>query len=101
MQEDRCASATRAREVEQARHEKFEYRDVTLIDELPAPAQDAEITIAFRSTLVEHVAEAMRSAWEQHGVQADSFVNPSQVDGRNLVVHVDCEDAPATAGAAC
>jgi homoserine kinase len=47
------------------------------------------------------VAEAMRGAWEQHGVQADSFVNPSQVDGRNLVVHVDCEGAPATAGAAC
>jgi len=47
------------------------------------------------------VAEAMRSAWEQHGVQADSFVNPSQVDGRSLTVHLDCEDAPATAGAAC
>jgi homoserine kinase len=47
------------------------------------------------------VAEAMRSAWEQHGVQADSFVNPAQVDGRSLVVHVDCEDAPATAGVAC
>ena len=46
------------------------------------------------------VAEAMRRAWEQHGVSADSFVNPSQVDGRNLVVHVDCEDAPVTAGAA-
>jgi homoserine kinase len=47
------------------------------------------------------VADAMRSAWEQHGVQADSFVNPSQVDGRSVVVHVDCEDAPATVGAAC
>jgi homoserine kinase len=47
------------------------------------------------------VAEAMRSTWEQHGVQADSFVNPSQVDGRSLTVHLDCEDAPATAGAAC
>jgi homoserine kinase len=47
------------------------------------------------------VAEAMRRSWEQQGVQADSFVNPSQVDGRNLVVHLDCEDAPATAGAAC
>ncbi len=47
------------------------------------------------------VAEAMRNAWEQHGVQADSFVNPSQVDGRNLTVHLDCEDAPAVAGAAC
>ena len=47
------------------------------------------------------VAEAMRCAWEHHGVQADSFVNPSQVDGRSLTVHLDCEDAPATAGAAC
>ena len=47
------------------------------------------------------VAEAMRSTWEQHGVQADSFVNPSQVDGRSLTVHLDCEDAPATAAAAC
>jgi homoserine kinase len=47
------------------------------------------------------VAEAMRSTWEQHGVQADSFVNPSQVDGRSLTVHLDCEDAPVTAGAAC
>jgi len=45
------------------------------------------------------VADAMRGAWEQHGVQADSFVNPSQVDGRNLTVHVDCEDVPATAAA--
>ena len=27
-------------------------------------------------------------------------LDPSQVDGRNLVVHVDCEDAPVTAGAA-
>ena len=47
------------------------------------------------------VAEAMRARWEQQGVQADTFVNPSQVDGRSLVVHLDCEDAPATAGAAC
>ena len=47
------------------------------------------------------VADAMRGTWEQQGVQADSFVNPSQVDGRNLVVHLDCEDAPATAGVAC
>ena len=46
------------------------------------------------------ISEAMRSAWEQHGVQADSFVNPSHVDGRSVVVHVDCEDAPATVGAA-
>ena len=45
------------------------------------------------------VADAMRRAWEQQGVQADSFVNPSQVDGRNLTVHVDCEDIPATAAA--
>jgi homoserine kinase len=47
------------------------------------------------------VAEAMRNAWEHQGVQADSFVNPSQVDGQNLTVHLDCEDAPAVAGAAC
>ena len=46
------------------------------------------------------VAEAMRAAWQQHGVQADTFVNSAQVEGRNLVVHHDCEDAPATAGAA-
>jgi hypothetical protein len=31
----------------------------------------------------------------QHGVAADVFVNPAQVEGRNLVVHLDCEDAPA------
>ena len=42
------------------------------------------------------VAEAMCAAWRQHGVQADVFVNPSQVEGRSLVVHLDCEDAPAT-----
>jgi homoserine kinase len=47
------------------------------------------------------VAEAMRTAWEHQGVQADSFVNPSQVDGQSLTVHLDCEDAPAVAGAAC
>ncbi|HKH93800.1 MAG TPA: homoserine kinase [Gemmatimonadaceae bacterium] len=46
------------------------------------------------------VAEAMRAAWQQHGVEADTFVNPAQVEGRSLVVHHDCEDAPATAGAA-
>ena len=46
------------------------------------------------------VAQAMRTAWQEHGVQADVFVNPAQVEGRNLVVHHDCEDAPATAGAA-
>jgi homoserine kinase len=46
------------------------------------------------------VAEAMRAAWLHHGVQADAFVNPTQVEGRSLVVHQDCEDAPATAGAA-
>jgi homoserine kinase len=45
------------------------------------------------------VAEAMRGAWRQHGVQADAFVNPAQVEGRNLVVHLDCEDAPAQAAA--
>jgi homoserine kinase len=47
------------------------------------------------------VAEAMRTAWEHQGVQADSFVNPSQVDGQSLTVHLDCEDAPVVAGAAC
>ena len=41
----------------------------------------------------------MRTAWRQQGVQADVFVNPAQVEGRNLVVHLDCEDAPATAAA--
>jgi len=46
------------------------------------------------------VAAAMRAAWQQHGVQADTFVNPAQVEGRSLVVHHDCEDAPARAGAA-
>jgi len=46
------------------------------------------------------VAEAMCAAWREHGVQADAFVNPSQVDGRSMVVHHDCEDVPATAGAA-
>jgi homoserine kinase len=46
------------------------------------------------------VAEAMRAAWLQHGVEADTFVNAAQVEGRSLVVHHDCEDAPATAGAA-
>jgi homoserine kinase len=46
------------------------------------------------------VADAMRAAWQRHGVQADAFVNPSQVDGRSLVVHQDCEDVPAHAGAA-
>ena len=45
------------------------------------------------------VAEAMRSAWRHHGVEAEVFVNPAQVEGRNLVVHVDCEDTPATAAA--
>ena len=27
------------------------------------------------------------------------FANPAHVEGRNLVVHLDCEDAPATAAA--
>jgi homoserine kinase len=45
------------------------------------------------------VAEAMRTAWRQHGVQADVFANPAHVEGRSLVVHLDCEDAPATAAA--
>jgi len=26
-------------------------------------------------------------------------VNPAQVEGRNLVVHLDCEDVPVTAAA--
>jgi homoserine kinase len=43
------------------------------------------------------VAEAMRAAWHQHGVEADVFVNPAQVEGRSLVVHHDCEDAPTSA----
>ncbi|HEV7994591.1 MAG TPA: homoserine kinase [Gemmatimonadaceae bacterium] len=46
------------------------------------------------------VAEAMCAAWREQGVQADAFVNSSQVDGRSMVVHQDCEDVPATAGAA-
>ena len=46
------------------------------------------------------VAEAMCVAWRQQGVQAEGFVNPSQVDGRSMVVHHDCEDVPASAGAA-
>ena len=46
------------------------------------------------------VAEVMRATWRQHGVEADTFVNAAQVEGRSLVVHHDCEDAPATAGAA-
>jgi homoserine kinase len=44
------------------------------------------------------VADAMRQTWEAHGVTADAFVNPSQVNGRHLVVHQDCEDVPASAG---
>jgi homoserine kinase len=46
------------------------------------------------------VADAMRAAWLQHGVESDTFVNSAQVDGPSLVVHQDCDDAPATAGAA-
>jgi homoserine kinase len=46
------------------------------------------------------VAESMCAAWAQHGVQAEGFVNPSHVGGRSLVIHQDCEDVPATAGAA-
>jgi homoserine kinase len=45
------------------------------------------------------VAEAMRTAWQAHGVAADAFVNAAQVEGRHLVVHQDCEDVPAGAGA--
>ena len=43
------------------------------------------------------VAEAMRGAWRQHGIESDVFVNPAQVEGRSLVVHLDCEDAPTQA----
>ena len=46
------------------------------------------------------VADAMCAAWRQEGVQAEGFVNPSQVGGRSMVIHHDCEDVPATAGAA-
>jgi homoserine kinase len=46
------------------------------------------------------VADAMRTAWQELGVAAEGFVNPSQVDGRSVVIHQDCEDVPATAGAA-
>jgi homoserine kinase len=46
------------------------------------------------------VADAMRAAWQELGVAAEGFVNPSQVDGRSVVIHQDCEDVPATAGAA-
>jgi homoserine kinase len=46
------------------------------------------------------VADAMCAAWQQFGVQAEGFVNPPQVGGREMVLHHDCEDVPATAGAA-
>jgi homoserine kinase len=46
------------------------------------------------------VAESMCATWGQLGVVAQGFVNPSRVDGRSLVLHQDCEDVPATAGAA-
>ena len=46
------------------------------------------------------VAEAMRATWRRHGIDTDTFVNSAQVEGRSLVVHHDCEDSPATAGAA-
>ena len=46
------------------------------------------------------VADAMRAAWQELGVAAEGFVNPSNVDGRSVVIHHDCEDVPATAGAA-
>lgn len=46
------------------------------------------------------IAESMCAAWRQAGVQAEGFVNPSTVDGRSLVIHQDCEDVPAAAGAA-
>ena len=46
------------------------------------------------------VADAMCAAWREKGVQAEGFVSSSQVDGRSMVVHHDCEDVPATAGAA-
>jgi homoserine kinase len=43
------------------------------------------------------VAEAMRTAWQAHGVATDAFVNAAQVEGRHLVLHQDCEDVPAGA----
>ena len=46
------------------------------------------------------VADAMCAVWRARGVQAEGIVNPSQVDGRSMVVHNDCEDVPATAEAA-
>jgi homoserine kinase len=46
------------------------------------------------------VADAMCAAWREQGVQAEGFVSSSQVDGRSMVVHHDCEDVPAPAGAA-
>jgi homoserine kinase len=46
------------------------------------------------------VTDAMCAAWRETGVQAEGFVSSSQVDGRSMVVHHDCEDVPATAGAA-
>ena len=46
------------------------------------------------------VVDAMCAAWRDAGVQAEGFVSSSQVDGRSMVVHHDCEDVPATAGAA-
>ncbi|MEO6528649.1 MAG: homoserine kinase [Gemmatimonadaceae bacterium] len=46
------------------------------------------------------VAASMCAAWRELGVEAHGFINPSRVDGRTLVLHHDCEDVPATAGAA-
>jgi homoserine kinase len=46
------------------------------------------------------VADAMCAVWRARGVQAEGIVNPSQVDGRSMVVYNDCEDVPATAHAA-
>jgi homoserine kinase len=46
------------------------------------------------------VADAMCAAWKERGVEAEGFINPTHVEGRSLVIHQDCEDVPATAGAA-
>jgi homoserine kinase len=48
----------------------------------------------------DEVLAVMRAAWLELGVTADGFVSSAQVDGRSLVLHHDCEDAPTHAGAA-
>lgn len=48
----------------------------------------------------DEVLAVMRATWLELGVAADGFVSSAQVDGRSLVLHHDCEDAPTHAGAA-